>query len=72
MKKQNKIISLLMSALIVFSLFSPATIAAEENDTDPTEENPISETLPFENEKEDETEKSEKQSEESTEEGSSE
>lgn len=72
MKKQNKIISLLMSALIVFSLFSPATIAAEENDTDPTEENPISETLPFENEKEDETENSEKQSEESTEEGSSE
>ena len=72
MKKQNKIISLLMSALIVFSLFSPALIKAEENDTDPTEENPVNETLGLENTKENETENPEKQSEESAEEDSTE
>ena len=72
MKKQNKIISLLMSALIVFSLFTPVSVKAEENGTDPTEENPVNETLGLENTKENETENPEKQSEESTEEGSSE
>ena len=56
MKKQNKIISLLMSALIVFSLLSPVSVRAEENGTDPTEENPINETLGSENEGDKETE----------------
>ena len=72
MKKQNKIISLLMSALIVFSLFTPVSVKAEENGTDPIEENPVNETLGLENTKENETENPEKQSEESAEEGSSE
>ncbi|MBR2787874.1 MAG: hypothetical protein IKD94_01795 [Erysipelotrichaceae bacterium] len=56
MKKQNKIISLLMSAMIVFSLFHPASLVAEENDTDPADQNPINETLGFENEGDKETE----------------
>ena len=45
MNKQNKIISLLMSALIVFSLFSPAALKAEEGDSDPADTDLINETV---------------------------
>ena len=59
MENRNKIISLLMSALIVFSLFSPVAIEADEDDNVPAEENLVSETEPVEkNEEEEETESS--------------
>ena len=49
MNKRNKIVSVLMSTLIVFSLLSPAKIKADEDDNVPAEENLISETEPVEN-----------------------
>ena len=58
MENRNKIISLLMSALIVFSLFSPAAIKADEDDNVPAEENLVSETEPVEKNEEEETEPS--------------
>ena len=53
MNKRNKIVSVLMSTLIVFSLFSPAKIKADEDDNVPAEENLISETEPVENKDDD-------------------
>ncbi len=51
MKKENKFLSIFLSIMIVFSLFTPSKITAEGDETDPKEENPTQQVEVGEEEK---------------------
>lgn len=55
MKKENKFLSVLLSIMIVFSLFAPSKITAEGDETGPKEENPTQQVEAGEEENKEET-----------------